>query len=480
VIGNTRYPIASLLIHDPTRQLPRLPRLAYLRLVRVMLSAMTVIRHHSSRVIRHGWRISRTASAVYEHSFDEEGNHTLTLEATYTAYDEQEELTFRENYSFPAVQNNIENILTQKSGYQTEIKSEYVLPIEDEKEFDAGYISELYYDDIRYSKNINSNRFLLNQSIHAFYGIYKQNIGNFSFQVGLRGEMALLKSHLVAPADSIINNDYFKMYPTLHLAYAITDNQNIKISYSKRINRPDADELNPFPEFSDPRNAEAGNPDLKPEQIHSLELTYQLSLESLTFTPSLYYHYKYDAFTPISKPIGKDVILYTIENLSSQESGGLELIVSGQAAEWLGLDLSGNLFYNQIDASNLGYVSKKDIISAITKLNSFINITNSTLLQLNFFYYSSSITPQGNREARFYMNAGIKQQLFNKRVDLIFTISDAFHTYKSRWNIDTPELLQTTSIYRKEPVFYFGINWRFGQTKEKDSKLKFEGEGLRK
>jgi outer membrane receptor protein involved in Fe transport len=420
------------------------------------------------------------ASAVYEHSFDKEGEHTISLEATFTAYDEQENLAFIENQSFPLITSSSKNMLTQKSGNQTEVKSEYVLPINDEQEFNAGYVGEFYSDDIRYSKELIKNRFILNQAIHALYGIYKQSVGDFSFQFGLRGEAALLNSHLVTPNDSLINNNYYKLYPTIHLGYKIAENQNIKLSYSKRINRPDADELNPYPEFIDPRNAEGGNPNLKPEQIHSLELTYQLSTELFTFTPSLYYRYKYNAFTQISKPIGNDVILYTIENLANKKSGGLELIFSGGVSGWLDLDLSGNLFYDQIDASNIGYSNKKDIIAASAKLNSFINLSESTFLQLNFYYYSPSITPQGKIKNRYYMNIGIKQQIFNKKVDLILTASDVFHTYKSRWNVDTKTLIQSTSIYRKEPVYYLGINWRFGNNEKKESKLNFEGEGLRK
>ena len=420
------------------------------------------------------------ASAVFEHSFGEEGNNVISLEATFTAYDEQEKLAFIENQSFPLVTSSKKNLLTQKNGNQTEVKAEYVLPITDKQEINAGYVGEFYYDDIRYSKELTKNRFLLNQAIHALYGIYKQSFGNFSLQLGLRSEAALLKSHLVSPNDSLINNSYYKFYPTLHLGYQISDNQNIKISYSKRVNRPDADELNPFPEFSDPRNAEGGNPNLKPEQIHSVELTYQLSTELFTFTPSLYYRYKYDAFTQINKPIGNDVILYTTENLANKKSGGLELIFSGKATDWLDLDLSGNLFYDQIDASNIGYSNKKDIIAASAKLNTFANLTESTFLQLNFYYYSPSITPQGRIKERYYMNIGLKQQIIKKKIDLIFTVSDAFHTYKSRWNVDTNKLLQNTSIYRKEPVYYLGINWRFGQSSKEETKLKFEGEGLRK
>jgi outer membrane receptor protein involved in Fe transport len=418
-------------------------------------------------------------SALLEHKFDEEGDHNLTLEINYSAVDEKEDQIYKEIYSFPDKTINLDYNIIKKTENQIEIKSEYVLPINDESEFQAGYVGELRSSDIYYNRNLNPNRFLFDQDVHALYAIYNKSIENFSFQFGLRGEQAGINSHLVEPNDTVIDNSYFRLYPTIHLAYELAENQNVKLSYSKRINRPDADELNPFLEYSDPYNAEMGNPNLKPEQIYSLELTYLYIGESITFTPTLYYRYKYDAFTQTQISIPGNIILSTVENLADQKSAGLEVILSGKVFDWWELDLSSDFFYNQIDASNLGYGNKKDVISTTAKLNSFYKITPSTFFQLNFFYHSPRITPQGTREQRFYLNAGMKQQFFDKRIDLTLTVSDLFGLYKSRWHIDTPELLQLTNRNRKEPVFYFGINWRFGSDGKKDTgKLDLDGEVL--
>ncbi len=419
------------------------------------------------------------AALAWEHTFKNNEDHNLTVEAVYSAYDEEEDLTFDEQQSFPEIENDIIKSLIQKSGRQTEATVEYVRPLSEESELEAGYVGEFIHEDIRYTNNFSPNRFIFKQDVHAFYGLFEQGIEDFGFKVGLRAEQTNIQSHLAEPIDSVVPNNYFKLYPSLHLFYELNDNSTIGLSYSKRINRPDSDELNPNPEFSDPRNAEAGNPNLKPEQIHSVELGYHMEGEKLAFSPTLYYRYKYDAFTSIRTPIGDSLLLRTVENLDNQQAAGLEFILSGNPIKNLDINLSANIFYNQIDATNLGYSDKKSVFSADLKLYAFYKLTQSTLVQFNAYYYSPRITPQGQRDQFFYLNAGVKQQLFQKRAALTFTVTDIFHTYKISREIEIPELTQHTQYSRKSAVIYFGFTWFFNSQKNGDDKeLKFEGEGL--
>ncbi len=145
-----------------------------------------------------------------------------------------------------------------------------------------------------------TNDFVFHQNIHALYTTFAHSFEKLSFMAGLRAEQALITSNLIT-LDSIVPNNYFRLYPTLHLAYEFSDEQQIQLNYSHRVRRPDSDEMNPFPEYSDPRNMEAGNPQVKPEQIHSIEFGYQLKKEKLTIQPTVYYRYRYDAFTEIRK-----------------------------------------------------------------------------------------------------------------------------------------------------------------------------------
>jgi outer membrane receptor protein involved in Fe transport len=52
----------------------------------------------------------------------------------------------------------------------------------------------------------------------------------------------------------------------------------LKFNYSKRIERPDYGDLNPYINTSDPKNVYTGNPNLKPEIGNRYELAYNHDL----------------------------------------------------------------------------------------------------------------------------------------------------------------------------------------------------------
>ena len=132
----------------------------------------------------------------------------------------------------------------------------------------------------------------------------------------------------------MINNQYFKIYPYTSSLLSIKKGE-LQLNYSKRVHRPEGDDLNPFPEYQDPYNLRAGNPNLLPEIIHSIEFGYKWQNEKFSFVPSLYYRYKQNGFTQIITRLNDSVLLTTQQNLSSDKSTGLELIFCCQAGKIL-------------------------------------------------------------------------------------------------------------------------------------------------
>ena len=158
--------------------------------------------------------------------------------------------------------------------------------------------------------SLTSSHFLYNEDIQALYGLYKKSYNKFSYSLGLRTEMAFRTSDLIS-TDSLVPYNYFQLYPTVHLAYKVK-NGEWQLNYSKRVNRPDGDQLNPFPEYIDPLNLFAGNPSLKPEYIHSFELGFQFKGGKYSLVPSIYYRYKYNGFTTITVPVNDSVLLLSL------------------------------------------------------------------------------------------------------------------------------------------------------------------------
>jgi outer membrane receptor protein involved in Fe transport len=422
------------------------------------------------------------ATAAFLHKFGKE-DHELRVELKASDAPENEDNHFTEVYRVPEDSRLYDNTLIKQGEKQEQVTVEYVNPLSEETKLEAGYDGEFTRQDLDFLAETfdaaagkfvrdaaKSNRFLFDQGIHAVYGTYAGSFGRLGFLGGVRSEVASVKSHLIT-GDSIIHKDYFSFFPTLHLAYRLSKTGEIQLNYSRRVNRPEADELNPFPEYADPRNIQAGNPNLRPENIHSVEFGLQYQNEHFSFIPSVYYRYKVDGFTSITKVIDDSTLLRTIENLSSDRSTGFETIVSASAGRFLTGNLNANVFYNRIDASNIGYGREKSIVSWSGTLSLNVNPARTTMLQINSNYRSARLTPQGEYYPSVVFNLGIRQDLFMERVSLILTASDVFKSQRQEMKLNIPGLNQHVTNKRDSRVIYLGMTWHFGKP-EKKSKEK--------
>jgi hypothetical protein len=186
----------------------------------------------------------------------------------------------------------------------------------------------------------------------------------------------------------------------------------------------------------------------------------------------------YNGMTSITKYLNDSILLTTSANLSKSSAAGFEFIFSTTLAKIININLSSNTFYNTIDATSLGYSDKKSNISWTVNMNTSVNFTKSTMLQLTSNYISEKLTPQGKRLPSFVMNMGFRQEFLNKKAAFLFTVSDMFNTLNNNSILDTPELYQKVIRKRSARMIYAGISYTFGNQnrKEKENTLKFDNQ----
>ncbi len=429
--------------------------------------------------------VETDGTLYFQHNFFKE-DHELRFELTASKDEEVENNHFKNQYRFPFAPTTMDNTLIKQGDKQQELTIDYNNPITEETNLESGYDGTFNQLDLNFygeyfdaAQNkfvkdvIKTNRFLYNEAIHAVYTTYQHGYEKFSYSAGLRAEASIIKGDLVTK-DSLISNEYFKLYPTIHLAYKLK-NGELQLNYSKRVNRPDGDELNPFPEYQDPRNLRAGNPKLLPEIIHSAEFGSQWRNENFSFVPSLYYRYKKNGFTDVLVKLNDTTFLSTIQNLSNDKSAGLELIFSAKAGKFLSANLSSNFFYNKIDASELGFSNQKSIVSMSSNINTVFTLTKTTMLQTTMNFRSARLTPQGKVYPNFVFNTGLRQEFFNKKLVVTLTTSDLFKTLKQKTELSISFLKQTVISRRDAQIFYLGISYRFGTAiKKAEDKLQFD------
>ena len=428
-------------------------------------------------------------TAFFLHKFKKEDNE-LNIEFNNSRSTEAEDNHYRNVYYLPARPTDLDNTLIKLKDSESQLTIDYTLPINESNKLELGYDGSFLKEDLDFygeyydtaqrffiKDALKTNLFLYKERIQAIYATYEKSFEAFGISLGLRGEHVNIKGNLVT-LDSLIQNNYFKLYPTLHLSYEINDEKELQLNYSRRINRPDPDELNPFPEYRDPRNLSAGNPKLLPEMINSVEFGYKWQNKNYSFVPSLYYRYRTNGFTEVIKPINDSTLLTTSENLSKDHAAGLELIFSAKVKKFFSGNLSANIFYNQINASNLGYAQSKSIVSFSANANTTFMVTKTSMIQLSGNYRSARLTPQGKVYPRFVANIGMRQDMLKKKLALTLTISDLFATGKEKKDFNSSYLDQKSIGKRDVQIFYIGVSYRLGKTikQPKEEKLQFDAE----
>ncbi len=425
--------------------------------------------------------------ASFEHKFSEE-DHQIQIEVQTSRESEEERTDARTDFAIPgsfAEMEKVRNLQIQRS---TEVTADYLRPIGEGSRLEAGYAAEFSGYDFdasaesfdngsgRYVADASqTSHFILDQALHAVYATYRQSFGPFGLMAGLRGEKVFRTSNLVT-LGAEVQSAYVALYPTMHFSYRAAEALELQLNYSRRTHRPHAHELNPFPEYRDPRNVSVGNPRLLPEYINSLELGCKLETEFFNIVPSMYYRYTDNRFTAVVRQLNDSTLLATQENLANDRSAGLELVLSGGVRSLFTLNASATGFYNVIDAGNLGYGSTKSVWSWNGSMTCNVNLTASTMLQVNANYRSARLTPQGSYAPNGIVNVGIRQDLFSKQVSLVLTVADLFRTMRRELTLDTPALLQRVVSLRDSRVFALSLTFRFGtkQKEKEDDPLRYD------
>jgi outer membrane receptor protein involved in Fe transport len=422
-----------------------------------------------------------------EHKFQKK-DHLLRFECNGSNAPELEDNHYTDTYSFPSAPNQYDNSRISQPERKFELTVDYTDPLSGGATFETGYAGETNRRDLdfyfetfdpllqRFLKDVSkSNRFIYDEAVHALYVTYERSLGEFGIMGGLRAEGSFIKSDLVT-MDSTITNNYFSLFPTVHLTYKLNPASELRLSYSKRVRRPEGDDLNPFPEYRDPRNISSGNPKLKPEYVHSVEFGCKFETEMFSVLPSIYYRYTYDRFTSITQLINDTTLLTTRTNLSNDRSTGIELIFSADLGEVATFHGSTNVFFNQIDASNLGYGQNKSVTTWSGALTLSLNVTKSSMVQVNSNYSSRRLTPQGETLPSYVVNVGMRQELMAGKLSITATVADVFRTLRRESTLDTPLLHQNLINTRDSRIMYFGLTYTFGAPpkKSKEDSLRYD------
>jgi outer membrane receptor protein involved in Fe transport len=293
------------------------------------------------------------------------------------------------------------------------IQTDYVKPIKNEGTIEMGLraqINELANKNDNTLKAVGSDiykpipsasiNYTSTNNVYAAYFSISGKTTAFSYKIGLRGESSDYAGELLTTQQKFSNKYPLSLFPSIFLKKDLSKTDQLQLSVTRRVNRPNFFQLIPFVDYSDSLNITRGNANLVPEFTTSGELSYSKSKGSATFLFSGYYKYTDNLITryysqeinPIS---GKLDLINTFVNANSSINYGAEFTYTNKFQNWWDFTANFNVYNSKINVSNIessGAVTD-GMWTAFGKVNNNFMLPKKWVIQLSGDYQGKTNMP---------------------------------------------------------------------------------------
>jgi len=452
----------------------------------------------------------------YKLDFEKEG-HNIELEANYNVFDNDEDANFFFTGNNPSSNDYMDFVDTERD--RLTINLDYVNPLTETTKLELGVQARLFNSKINRTSDQNvvnpfdvegpftrspSTAFDYSRDIYSAYVTYGKRWEKFSVQLGVRAETVEATADtqesyqngvitgdlsnvdtdpevdVTVDGNNIIKsftNDYFQLYPSAFVTYTPSEKNQFQMSYSRRIDRPGLEQINPIREWSTPRISSFGKTSLIPQFTNSIEINYTRSLEKGSITGGVFYRVIGDEINRALFVDRTDLnkVILTYDNFDNTSAYGVELSSNYRPTKWWSLNGSFDL-YNQtqkgiserLTTQNNPTVNdivseKFEVDNVAWNLRMFNNfkVTKTVTLSAFGFYRGKSRNLQFTIDPMYFVNVGARVSLWEGRGTFSLNYNDIFDTMKFAFEGELP-YVQTGAFNWESNTVNVGLSYRFG------------------
>lgn len=323
----------------------------------------------------------------------------------------------------------------------------------------AFYTFDQELEDFLFNENV-SNVFGFEEYTHTGYTSFTQKSDLWGIRAGLRLTDATQKIDQIS-RDQAFSTHFFYLVPSFAITRKLDEETQVKVNYSRRVQRPTSDALNPFTDISDPRNIREGNPNLRPEYVHKAEIGYSQYKEAGGWGPALFLDYSNNAITRIRNIDAEGISYQRYDNVGSELSYGFETDFSKKVGEKLKLNASGRVFRSEV-VSVAADIDNK-IWSYSGNLNAFLELPLQMRASAYVTYDGPRAIAQGTRPGVFVANLGVRRDFLDRKATLSVSVQDLFLSRIYRSELSTATYAQSSSYHRTNRFAGVTFHYRFGR-----------------
>ena len=443
-----------------------------------------------------------TYNVNYKLDFTKKG-HNLEVEATYS------------NTDATSILDNL-NVLQQASDFDygvfnygnninndrnnTQINLDYTNPVSEKGKLELGLEfrgdktdninvtnQEIYTFDtnntINGTEELGSSDFIFDRNIYSAYASYGTSYKKLTMQLGARFENFLIDGTFKRYNDENrtslrdtqqVSQNLFNLYPSAFFTYSASDKNQYQLSYSRRIDRPGIQQVNPIREWSTPYIISIGNANLRPQFTNSFELNYTRQIKGGNLSFGTFYRKIDDVISRVTNedPANPEVgQILSFTNFSDTDAYGIEFSANFKVNKWWRVNSSMD-FYSQeqlgtVDntSANAQQISVQNNVFNARISNSF-TATKNLRFQLFSMYRGPQKDIQWDVENMWMINMGASWTVLKGKGTVNFRVNDIFQGMKFAFNSENP-FVQNGQFNWESRTTFLGFNYRFGGGKNK-------------
>jgi hypothetical protein len=416
-------------------------------------SVITAINSENSKLNSNGINFN------YSHKFDSLGRE-LSIDLDHIRYIARTDQSFANRiFNTANSSTKTEDLL---AGLPSDIaiysaKGDYEHPLAGKTKFSAGAKTSFVNTDntadyfIRQGDallidNEKTNHFRYKENINAAYVNFSKEWQKWSVQTGLRMEQTNMKGHQMGNGlrpDSSFSQHYTNLFPTVYLSYKLDSAKNkLTLYYGKRIRRPYYQDLNPFIFLLDKFTYFAGNPYIRPEFAHKIDLNFN---HNNKINIDLFYNVTSSKISEVIEQ-EKGIFISRTGNIGKMHFYGGSVNLNLKAGNWYTLNMYSEAV--KIDFSGLpGNVDNtvQSFYFYVSPNNQF-NFGKGWSAELSGMYVTPNQSAQFKTKALYNINTGIQKKILGDKGTLKFTLRDVLNRFRPQGEI--LNIPQTRATYR--------------------------------
>lgn len=439
----------------------------------------STIRKHS---VQDGNSLNSTSNLNLRHVVS--AGHEITADLDYTYFSESNLTNIRNDFFTPEGQTGRPPLLLQNRP-ATDIhigivKADYIRPVSKQFSLEAGVKTSLvraankalFLENQQnvWTSDVNrTNSFLYNEHIAAGYASLQGSLKTWQIKAGLRGEYTAYEGTSLT-AKTTVSNQYFQLFPSVFVNKSLNDKNSIGLSYSRRIDRPSYQSLNPFVYVSDIYTQSVGNPYLQPQLTNAFELNYTLADR---YVMALSYQRTSGTIMQVLQRDAKnpDVIIWTEANLDNSFFYGLSLMVPVNLTRWWSVENSLLLNYNDMQTTlSDGRQYRLNRPSLAYNFNHSFKLSAGFAAELSGYYNSATVYGVYSVWPQYQLNFGVKKSSKDKLTTYSLAGNDILRSYRLKAETDLPGISQRINYLYDTRTLRLTISRKFGNTKMKSAR----------